>query len=166
GKLWNLVLVLFTGYLTYAYTRMSMTAVNAQLTKKDVHLKALKIGLFAALISLVFIALSKPVVTALYFWGSISSAQLGTLGGLLSYYLIGAAPFIAGMIYVRAFSVMGRHDLLAYVALVNMLLNAGLDAILIKVLGVNGIGLASSISYVVTLFLFIIFFTKVNANTR
>jgi putative peptidoglycan lipid II flippase len=56
--------------------------------------------------------------------------------------------FITGMFLVRVISALGRNEFLLFITLGSVVLNALLDYVLMRVLGVAGIALATSIVYV------------------
>jgi peptidoglycan biosynthesis protein MviN/MurJ (putative lipid II flippase) len=151
GRLWNLAPLLFTGYLTLAYAQMSRTAAAQPLDKRGIRILAVRLGLAAFLVSLVAIALSRPLIDLLYGAGVMDNAARENLANLLSCYLIGAGPFVASLVYARALSAEGRVRLMAIGATLNALVNLAGDATLIKLYGLSGIGLATSATYTFSL---------------
>jgi len=155
SRLWNLVPLFFTGLIVTAYAKMSRSAASNCFDKYYVKKTAFNAGVFATILSVIVIIFSKPLIVILYSYGSISSQDHSILSNLLSFYLLGAAPFIAGMVYSRAFSAQGRVKILAHVALVSVLCNLVFNFIFIKYLGLNGIAFATAMCHLVSLVLFI-----------
>lgn len=147
GRLWNLVPMLFAGHLAVTYGRMSRDVAGGVLNHREVTALAVRTGLVAALVSIVALALSTPMVNVLYGRGAMSPESRQTLAGLLSFYFLGAGPFVAGLMYTRALSARGRVDVLARVAGISVVSNALLNWALTRGLGLDGIGLATSLSY-------------------
>ena len=147
NRLWNIVPLLFSGQITIAYAGMSRMASRNHLDYKRVHTTALKLGSMAALLSLVVIALSSLIVDMLYGFGKMAEVDRATLTQLLVCYLIGTGPFVGSLVYVRGLSSEGRIDIITSVAGFGVLINIASNALLIRLFGLNGIGLATSITY-------------------
>jgi putative peptidoglycan lipid II flippase len=147
NRLWNIVPLFFTGTLMLLHSRWSHSAVHSTPDVGEVHKKAIRIGIIAGGISMMLISVSGPIVNLLYGFGSMSEGGRDTLAWLLAAYLLGASPFIVGLIYVRALSVQGDMHVLATVAAVGVICNAVGDFVLMQYLGVIGIGLATTITY-------------------
>jgi O-antigen/teichoic acid export membrane protein len=67
-----------------------------------------------------------------------------SLAGLLGWYLAGTAPYIAGMVYVRALSAEGRSGVLTSVAAFGVMFFGLMTAPLVAWIGLDGVGLATS----------------------
>ncbi len=158
SRLWNLVPLFFTGLIITTYAKMSRAAAINCLEEGYVKKTAAKVGIFAVILSILMIIFSKPLIVLLYSYGSIDPQSHIILSNLLSVYLLGAGPFIAGMIYSRAFSAQRRISLLASVALVSVLCNLIFNFIFIKYFGIYGIALATAMSHLISLILFMHFF--------
>lgn len=160
GRLWNMVPLLFTGTLTVAYANWSRTASSSKLDMHKVHTSAARLGGIALVFSVLIILCSDLLIDTLYGWGKIGVAHRTALSALLKAYLAGAAPFVAGLVYVRALSALGRIPLVTIAASINAGANLILDWIMTSIYGLMGIALATSITYlVVTLFL-VVYFEK------
>ncbi|HEY1248306.1 MAG TPA: polysaccharide biosynthesis C-terminal domain-containing protein, partial [Nitrososphaera sp.] len=84
----------------------------------------------------------------------------------LKAYLAGSAPFVSGMVYVRAFSALGRIPLITVAASINAGANLILDWIMTNIYGLTGVGIATSITYLaVTLFL-AVYFNKLSSESE
>jgi peptidoglycan biosynthesis protein MviN/MurJ (putative lipid II flippase) len=148
NRLWNVVPLLLSGHLTLAYAAMSREASTKHLIKSRVHLQALKLGAVASAISVVVILSSDFIINTLYGIGKMDELSRKTLSNLLSCYLLGAGPFLGGLVYVRALSSEGRINIITYIAGFSVITNIILNYILIYAFGLNGIGLATSFTYI------------------
>jgi putative peptidoglycan lipid II flippase len=160
NRLWNTVPLLLSGHLMLVYATMSRAASSGQIDRRQVHYNAIKLGAIASVLSLVAIVGSRVIIDLLYGFGKMEKANLDTLADLLSCYLIGAGPFLAGLVYVRALSAEGRTKIMRNVAAVSVLVNIVLNVLLIKVYGLNGIGLATSFAYIVNTVLLVFLFSS------
>jgi putative peptidoglycan lipid II flippase len=160
NRLWNAVPLLLSGQLMLVYAVMSRAASHGQIDRRQVHLNALKLGAVASALSIVAIAFSGVVIDLLYGFGKMEKANLNTLADLLRCYLIGAGPFLAGLVYVRALSAEGRTKIMRNVATVSVLVNIVLNIVLIRAYGLNGIGLATSIAYSINTILLAFLFSS------
>lgn len=151
GRLWNVVPLLFAGYLTIQYAGMSRDAALGSLKVQRVDALAVRLGVAAFALSLVAIAVSTPAIELLYGLGAMKPETRTDLAALLSCLLIGSGPYMASMAYVRALSAQGRTIVLARIAVVTVLINVACNALLVNAIGLAGIGLANSLSFTATL---------------
>lgn len=159
NKLWNIVPLLFVGHITLTYTALSKSASKGSIGAPQlVNILALRYGVVAFLLSTVIIYFSRDLIVILYGVGAFSLKDQARLTGLLQYYLIGAGPFVAGLVYVRAFSAVGRTQVLTVVACAGLFVNIVCDFLLIKRLGLDGIGLATSLVCVANTLLLAVFY--------
>lgn len=147
NRLWNIVPLLLSGQLIIAYAHMSRTASRSRLDYKQVHRKAVTLGLAAVGVSLVVIASSDFIIDLLYGFGKMNESARMKLADLLVCYLVGTGPFLGGLVYVRALSSEGRIAVITGIAAIGVMVNIGSNAVLIKFFGLNGIGLATSLTY-------------------
>lgn len=160
GRLWNLVPLLFFGYLIYAYARMSKIASSGKLFKKQINKSAIMLGITAIVISGIIIFLRQNIIDLVYGLGSIGREERVVLANLLGSYVIGAAPFLMGLLYVRALSAIGQIKTITKVSFINLLSNIILNFIFIKYWGLIGIGLATSMTYLLASVLLFIWYKK------
>ena len=158
GRLWNMVPLLFAGTLTIAHANWSRTASSSKLDMHKVHASAARLGGIALVFSVLVMLCSDLFIDTLYGWGKIDAAHRVSLSALLKAYLAGSAPFVAGLVYVRALSALGRISLITVAASINAGANLILDWLMTSIYGLIGIGLATSVTYaIVTLFLAVYF---------
>lgn len=147
GRLWNAVPLLFSGPLLLAYFRWSSDDSRRSFRisrAKRVALKAAGIGVVITPLACVVI----PTLVAMLFGvGVMSTEDQQVLASLLVYYLVGTAPLAGGLFMSRAYSAAGKVHVLALAACAGLLLNLLGDWILPRYLGLNGIGLATALSY-------------------
>jgi peptidoglycan biosynthesis protein MviN/MurJ (putative lipid II flippase) len=105
------------------------------------------LGLAAVGVSLVVIASSDFIIDLLYGFGKMNESARMKLADLLVCYLVGTGPFLGGLVYVRALSSEGRIAVITGIAAIGVMVNIGSNAVLIKFFGLNGIGLATSLTY-------------------
>jgi peptidoglycan biosynthesis protein MviN/MurJ (putative lipid II flippase) len=148
NRLWNVVPLFLSGHLTLAYAAMSREASTKNLAKSRIRLQALKLGAVASAISVVVILSSDFIINVLYGIGKMDELSRKTLSNLLSCYLLGAGPFLGGLVFVRALSSEGRINIITYIAGFSVITNVILNFILIYAFGLNGIWLATSFTYI------------------
>ena len=149
NRLWYVVPLLFSGHVTLAYASMSQAASRNYFDRRKVNIKALKLGIAALIVSSLAIVSKRLIINLLFGFGRMNEANLSTLANLLAFYLIGAAPFLMGLVFVRALSAEGRTKIMRNIAVISVGVNIILNIILIKAMGLNGIGLATSLAYII-----------------
>jgi putative peptidoglycan lipid II flippase len=164
GRLWNMVPLFFTGTLTIIYATWSRTASNSKLDIHRVHVSAACLGGTALVFSVLVIIGSDLLINTLYGWGKIGVAHRASLSALLRVYLAGSAPFVATLVYVRALSALGRIPLVTAAAGINAGVNLILDWIMTSIYGLIGIGLATSITYLVVMLFLVVCFEKISSE--
>jgi len=164
GRFWNMAYALFVGYLAMFYTKFSRQIVNNTNSYVNVHKKALMVGVIATLVSAIGVVASSFVIDIFYVLGGPGYEQKKVLAGLLQFYLLGTGPFVAGMLYVRAFSALDKIAVLTKVAAVFLLSNVILNYIFIKWFQVYGIAIATSVANIISVILFYYFYQKYFSN--
>jgi putative peptidoglycan lipid II flippase len=162
SRFWNVVPLLLIGNLTLAYANMSRMAANHSLERDQVHNTAIKLGLSALILSIIASIASHPIIQVAYSLGSMTTADQTILSTLINFYLIGAGPFLAGQVYVRAHSSMGNFKAMTIVASISILINTLGNILLIPIFGLNGIALATAISYTCNTLMLAYLFIKIS----
>ncbi len=147
GRLWNLVYVFFTGHLTLLYATLSRQISKGRIDYNQLHKSAFRVGLSALAVTFVLIIFAEPLIKVLYGFGTMSSENANHLAILLKYYFLGTAPFIGGLVYVRALGAEGKTKILTKIAVFSLFTNIVLNSIFVPFLGLFGIGLATSLTY-------------------
>ena len=145
----------FTGHLTLLYATLSRKISKGILDYDQLHISAFKVGMTALAVTFVLIIFAEPLLSVLYGFGAMGSENVNHLATLLKCYFLGTAPFIGGLVYVRALGAQGKTKILAKIAVFSVSSNIVLNTIFLPFLGLYGIGLATSLTYtLVTVFLF------------
>lgn len=164
NKLWNIVPLLFTGHIAVTYASLSKTAnvSNEALNNKkiNIHSIALRYLLWGTITGIVIIFASDYLVRLLFGFGKITFQQQNVLSDLLKSYLVGSGFYIGGIVYVRALSAAGRIDILLTITIFSFICNIVGDFILIRISGLNGIGIATSVVYICSFFLLVFSYEK------
>lgn len=156
SRLWNVVPLLLSGHVLLLHARHSRGAARGTTAPGDAaakaagwHRDAWVVGGLGLALSVVLAAAAPWVVDLLYGFGRLGAEQREVLARLLRAYLLGAGPFLAGIVYIRALTATGRQWPVAAVAAFGMLTNVALDALLVARFEIYGIGLATSLTYLV-----------------
>ncbi|HLJ28096.1 MAG TPA: murein biosynthesis integral membrane protein MurJ [Candidatus Angelobacter sp.] len=97
---------------------------------------------------------SKPLVRLLFQRGAFTSADTDLVSWIQICYAIQIPFYICSILFVRFLSAIRRNDLVMYGAVINLVLDIVLNVVLMKVLGIAGIALSTSIVLMVS-FLFL-----------
>jgi putative peptidoglycan lipid II flippase len=98
------------------------------------------------------LVLSAPITQILYQRGEFDAAQTDLVAKALFYFAFALPTAGLNLLLIRAFFSLQTPWIPTAIALVNLGLNAGLDAILYKPLGIGGIPLSTAIVSLVTTF--------------
>lgn len=160
SRLWNIVPLLFAGALVSIYSKMSLSSVSGDTNQSKTHSEAIKLGVIALILSMILVSVMNAAINVLFGLGVMSDHDQAVLAKLSICYIIGTAPFVSGMVYVRALSAERKAHIIASVALLNFFSNIILNSILIKYWGIYGIGLATSMVYIIGLLALIVLYRK------
>lgn len=160
SRLWNLIPLLFAGYIVTSYANMSKMASIQSLKDTYVYSTATKVGIAAAILSLLLILVRDPLISFIYSFGEMSLYDRKGIADLMACYILGAAPFLVGLVYVRALSAKGEVRTIAIVSFINMIANIILNFIFIRYWNILGIGLATSFTYLLASILLILWYKK------
>ena len=155
SRLWNIVPLLLVGNITIIYASMSRSASKRKtLESGKINKAVFSIGIYSIVLSAIAILMTPLIVHLLYGLGysAMSMNMQSTLSSLLIFYLMGCSPFIISQVYVRAHSALGAHHFIAIVASMGIVINYLGNWILVPYMGVNGIGLATSITHIANAF--------------
>jgi putative peptidoglycan lipid II flippase len=112
------------------------------------------VALVTVPITIFLMVFSKPLIRLIFQRGAFSGADTD----LVSWVQICYAPqipfYICGLLFIRFLSSIRRNDVLMYGAAITLVLDIVLNLVLMRVWGVAGIALSSSIVYMVS-FLFV-----------
>jgi putative peptidoglycan lipid II flippase len=108
------------------------------------------LGVVVAVLSLCAVLLwtvREPLLGALFATGAMDARGVERMAHLLPYHLVGLAPFGALLVLARAHVALQNSRIMLSMGLINAALNASLDASLVSGLGLEGLALATSITY-------------------
>jgi putative peptidoglycan lipid II flippase len=94
-----------------------------------------------------FVVLRHPIARSLFGRAHLDAHELTVLGNTLGAYLLGVPLLLAGLIYARAFLVLGRTDWLLKVSVAQLAVKIVLNAVLTPLLGLPGIALSTAAVY-------------------
>ena len=90
-------------------------------------------------------ALRTPLVTLVYGRGAMDAAALARMAHLLPYHLVGLVPLGIVLVLSRAHVSLGNSRILVGVGVFNAVSNLVLNLLFVRVLGLEGIALATSV---------------------
>jgi putative peptidoglycan lipid II flippase len=121
-----------------ATTRRTLAAVVALL------------AVFAA----VMVALRRPLCALLFLHGAMDAGGVERIAGILPWALAGAVPFGALLVLARAHVAMQNSRIMPSMGVLNSALNAAFNAVFVRALGLSGIALSTTLTYVVVAVVF------------
>lgn len=157
NRMWVLIPLLFSGPLIVFHSQASLDAIRGRLSLKDVHREAFRLGVVALTVGMLLILAAPWLVDWLYGWGHMEPAARDSLSKLLVAYFVGTGPYVASLVFVRTLSATAHIAFITQAAVLSVILNAGLDWLLIQYMGLAGLGLATSLTYTaVAIFLYVV----------
>jgi putative peptidoglycan lipid II flippase len=121
-----------------ATTRRALLAVSVSLT----------------LLSAVLIAFRSPLCRILFLRGAMDAAGVARIAGILPWALVGAAPFGALLVLARAHVARQNGRIMPSMGVLNAMLNAAFNALLVGPFGLAGIALSTSLTYLIVAVVF------------
>lgn len=102
------------------------------------------LGGLAVAVCAVLVVYRAAVVGVVFAGGSLSEWELSQIADALGVFLLGLPLYLVGLVYTRAFLVLGRSDWLFKVSIGQLLLKILLNLVLMRAWGVVGIALSST----------------------
>jgi len=90
-----------------------------------------------------------PLCSLLFLHGAMDASGVARIASVLPWALAGVAPFGALLVLARAHVALQNSRIMPSMGVLNSALNAGLNLLLVGPLGLGGIALSTSITYVV-----------------
>jgi len=154
------VALLSSGFIVTTLSHWSKTYYenggNKELFKEKI-MRAAKLLLVVSLAVTIFLAVfSKPLIGFVYGYGQFPKDRLAEVRWVWLAYLAGFAPFTLCQLFVIRRLVMKETLVPMKIALIMNILNVALNLILMRVIGLPGIALATSITYLVADLLYLI----------
>jgi peptidoglycan biosynthesis protein MviN/MurJ (putative lipid II flippase) len=112
------------------------------------------VGTLLLALSALLIAVRRPLSSLLFLHGVMDRAGVERIADILPWAVIGAAPFGALLVLARAHVALQNSRIMPGMGLLNSTLNAGLNALLVGFMGLPGIALSTSITYLVVAIVF------------
>jgi putative peptidoglycan lipid II flippase len=107
-----------------------------------------------AVLSGLFVAFRGPLCTLLFLHGAMDQAGVGRIASILPWALLGAAPFGALLVLARAHVAQQNSRIMPGMGVLNSGLNAVFNLAFVGALGLSGIALSTSLTYVVVAVVF------------
>lgn len=142
--------VLFPVLLTRLAQQAQRPAEFAATTRRTL---AAVIALLAGLSGL-FAAFRMPLCTLLFLHGAMDRAGVARIAAILPWALAGAAPFGALLVLARAHVARQNSRIMPGMGVLNSSLNAAFNLLLVGPLGLAGIALSTTMTYVVVAVVF------------
>lgn len=96
----------------------------------------------------------RPLCRLLFLHGQMDEAGIASMVAILPWALVGVAPFGALLVLSRAHVAQQNSRIMPQMGLLNSTLNAGLNVLLVHVMGLSGIALSTSLTYAVVALVF------------
>jgi putative peptidoglycan lipid II flippase len=105
-------------------------------------------------VSAVLIAFRTPVCTLLFLHGAMDPAGVAQIAGILPWALIGVPAFGALLVLARAHVALQNSRIMPSMGVLNSTLNAAFNALFVGSLGLCGIALSTSMTYLIVAVVF------------
>jgi putative peptidoglycan lipid II flippase len=116
--------------------------------------------------TLAIIVFSHPIVRILYQRGAFTAADTELVSRVQACYALQIPFYVCSMIFVRFITAIRRNDVLMYASAINLILDIGLNLLFMRVWGVAGIALSTSIMYAVSFFIISLWSVRFLAQKR
>ena len=120
-----------------------------------------RVFLLALIFSIVSILLSPFLVRLTYGWSPFSAQKMDLISKLFISYMLGFAPAVVNLLYVRVLFVMKKSALFCLQSWIKFVMNIVFNILFMHFFGLVGIALATSCVYVMTT-LWLYFYLKKN----
>jgi putative peptidoglycan lipid II flippase len=94
-------------------------------------------------------AVRLPLLRLVFSHGAMDAAAVERMAHILPYHLVGLAPFGALLVLVRAHVAAQNSRIMVSMGILNAALNAGLNIVLMSVLGLEGLALSTSCTFAI-----------------
>ncbi len=142
--------VLFPVLLTRLAREAKRPAEFAATTRRTLLAVVCLLAGFSAL----FVAFRMPLCSLLFLHGAMDPAGVARIAGILPWALAGAAPFGALLVLARAHVAQQNSRIMPSMGVLNSALNAAFNLLFVRSLGLAGIALSTSLTYVVVAVVF------------
>ena len=104
--------------------------------------------------SALFAVFRRPLCALLFLHGAMDAAGVARIAAILPWALAGAAPFGALLVLARAHVALQNSRIMPGMGLLNSALNAAFNLAFVRIFGLAGIALSTSMTYVVVALVF------------
>jgi len=161
SRLWNIVPLLLTGNVILFYTKISKSASKQSVDVTQIHTTTVTVALLGCIVSGIIYYLAPFIMQFLYGNGQMNQDTIDKLTSLFQFYLIGAGAFTASQIYIKTLSAIGTTKPITIVSIIVVISNLIGNIILVRLIGLNGIALSTSITYIISLLLLALYTHKI-----
>jgi murein biosynthesis integral membrane protein MurJ len=123
---------------------------DMQAFKQTLRLYVWAVGIGAAAVSAVMIVLAHPLIQILFQRGTFTGADTSHTAVTLQGFLIGLSPMALGFLIPKAYSAIGKTQMLMYISVVSVLANGVFDYIFARFWQSFGIALSTSMVFLCT----------------
>ncbi len=150
------------GYIvsTYAYPVLSKVQNNAEKVKEGFREYFLVLLRLILPITILTIFFARYVTNLLYGRGNMSEDSLEVISGILIMYLPGSIAYCIKNLYAKLFYIKQNTRSILLMDVAGCLINISLNLVLVRFIGVYGLALSTSVSYISTVILQFVFANK------
>jgi putative peptidoglycan lipid II flippase len=152
-KVVQMMIPLATMTLSTVYfpTLARMVAVGDWTSLRSTARRCVRLTLLASIpATLALMAASKPLVRMLFERGAFGAADTDLVATIQQLYLLQVPFHVGGIVSVRLLNAMGENHRLTRIAVVNLVANVVGNIVFMRLLGVVGIGLSTSVVFLVS----------------
>lgn len=149
NRYWQIAPLLFSAVILTGFQTTSRLASNQEINIIPIFKHATKLGffgLFTGIIFACFYSIALPVA----YKHNLRPDEIKTVVLLVSIMLIATAPYVASMVCIRAFAVLGQHEVIFFAAIFNIITSTAIDFFLLPTVGVYAIAISITASQVLT----------------
>lgn len=141
---------------------------DGQIQFKELYLKSIgAIFLYGGAAILGFYFFGGYVLKAFYLRGKVNEGDLSLITQIFFFYGLQVPFYLAGVLAAKVLSVFRLNRFLLYISIASLFLNIALNYIFIKLYGVSGVALATSVVYLVSfMFMVATFLIKCRGEAR
>lgn len=116
--------------------------------------------------TLLLIAFSRPLISFLFQRGAFTSSDTVLVSWVQACYAVQIPFYIWSMLFIRFLCAIRKNEVLMYLAAVNLVLDVTFNLVLMRVWGVTGIALSTSLVYLVSCAFVVIYSFRVLKEDR
>ncbi|MDP4117991.1 MAG: murein biosynthesis integral membrane protein MurJ [Bacillota bacterium] len=149
-----------TNYIFPKLSRLSISEEDKE-NWMEMFMTSVKTVIFVvAPIAVIFITESGEIIRVIYQRGQFDEKSVAVTGGALLFYSIGILPYALQEVMYKSFYSRRNSKVPMLIALTGIAINIPLSFILSRLLGVNGLALATSLAVITTMVISFVVITK------